>query len=156
MSEHAEQFRVLYRDLRITDQRKFYEARAEEYTRAHHQGIAVRNALLTLAALAGVVGQFTAGTGRTVAGVAAAVLAALAGAVTAFDTLIGFAPLAKLYGDTAINLAAAEIDWDQARPEDIDAELTRVEEVFRTENGQWGQLVIQNALPESAAGPEGQ
>ena len=151
------QFRALYRDLRIADQRRFYEGRAEEYRRAHRQGVAVRNALLGLAALAGVASQFTTGTGRTVAGVAGAVLAALAGAVTAFDALIGFGPLAKLYEDAAINLAEAEIDWNVAPAERLPAELARVEQVFRTENGQWGQLAAQRPPQDAAVGaPETQ
>jgi len=152
--DRSAQFRALYKHSRITDQRRFYEDRAAEYQRAHRQAIGVRNTLLGLAVLAGVAGQFTSGGGRTAAGVAAAVLAALAGAVTAFEALIGFAPLAKLYEDTAVNLALAEIDWDEAPPEDLPAQLDRVEQVFRTENGQWGQLARQDQPASTSTGAQ--
>ncbi|MBN6050990.1 SLATT domain-containing protein, partial [Nonomuraea sp. RK-328] len=146
-------FRALYRELRIADQQAFYHARADEYAAAHRQALMARNLLLFLSALAGVAGQFAAGTGRAACGVAAAVLAALAGAMTGFEALIGFAQLEKLYGDAALNLDAAAIDWDAAGPDtDVTAEVDRIEQIFRTENGQWGQLLVQKE--ESAALPE--
>ncbi|QFY11296.1 SLATT domain-containing protein [Nonomuraea phyllanthi] len=145
MTERQAQFRALYRDLRIGEQRGFYERRSEEYGRARHQAIVVRNVLLVLAALAGVAGQVATGTGRAFCGVAAAVLAALAGAVTAYEALIGFAQLRKLYGDAALNLRAAALDWDAAGPDDdVAPQIDRIEQIFRTENGQWGQLMVQN------------
>ncbi|MEV0199764.1 SLATT domain-containing protein [Nonomuraea sp. NPDC050691] len=146
-------FRALYRELRIADQQAFYHARADEYAAAHRQALMARNLLLFLSALAGVAGQFAAGTGRAACGVAAAVLAALAGAMTGFEALIGFAQLEKLYGDAALNLDAAAIDWDAAGPgADVTAEMDRIEQIFRTENGQWGQLLVEKE--ESAASPE--
>jgi hypothetical protein len=153
--DRTAQFRALYKDWRIADQRKFYEGRAEEYQRAHRQAIRVRNVLLALAAVAGAVSQFVSGTGRTASGVTGAVLAALAGAVTAFEALIGFGPIAKLYEDAAINLALAEIDWDHASADELPAELERVEQVFRTENGQWGQLTVQQPQAAPAGQQEG-
>jgi hypothetical protein len=154
VSNRAAQFRALYRDLRIADQARFYNNRSAEYEQAHRQAIMVRNTLLLLAAVAGVAGQFTSGTGRAGLGVAAAVLAALAGAVTAFEALIGFPQLQKLYNDAAINLAEAGIDWDAAGPDgEVQAEVERVEQIFRAENGQWGQLVVKGiARPAPAAG----
>jgi hypothetical protein len=148
----------LYRTLRIADQRKYYEDRRREYEQASGQAIVVRNTLLVLAALAGVAGQLTTGTGRALSGVTAAVLAALAGGVTAFEGLIGFAQLRKLYNDAALNLAEAEIDWDAAGPGgDLEAEVERVEQILRSENGQWGQLVIESTPKEApTAGTEGQ
>ncbi|MEV0164765.1 SLATT domain-containing protein [Nonomuraea fuscirosea] len=139
------QFRAFYRELRVDDQRAFYEAREREYDRAHHQSILVRNTLLLLlSALLGVAGQFSTGTGRAACGVAAAVLAALAGAVTAFEALIGFAQLRKLYGDTAGNLRAAALDWQAAGPgAGVEERVERIERIFRTENGRWGQLMLQ-------------
>jgi hypothetical protein len=154
------QFRAFYRELRVDDQRAFYEAREREYDRAHHQSILVRNTLLLLSALLGVAGQFSTGTGRAACGVAAAVLAALAGAVTAFEALIGFAQLRKLYGDTAGNLRAAALDWQAAGPgAGVEERVERIERIFRTENGRWGQLMLQRqeGTPPDAgpdAGPD--
>lgn len=145
------QFRALYRELRIADQRRFYEERQREYQRAHQQAIVIRNVFLGLAAGAGLAGQVVAGGGgRSLCGVAATVFAALAGAVTAYETLIGFASLDKLYQDAALNLKRAEVDWDDAGPgSNLAADVERVEQIFRTENGQWGQLVVQG-LPQVA------
>jgi hypothetical protein len=147
MSDRAAQFRVLYRHLRIADQQEFYESRSKEYADAHRQALVLRNVLLLLSAAAGVAGQLVAGTGRAGLSVIAAVLAALAGAVTAFETLIGFPKLKKLFEDAALNLSAAKIDWDAMEPDrDATADVERVEKIFRTENGQWGQLVTEGAV----------
>jgi hypothetical protein len=143
MIDRTAEFRGLYKRLRIADQRDFYEKRSHEYDRAHRQAIAVRNTLLACAALAGIVGQLLSETGRTWAGLTAAVLAALATVVTAFESLIGFGPLSKLYRDAAINLAEAEVGWG-ATGSDLAADVEKVESVFRSENGHWGQLAIQN------------
>jgi SMODS and SLOG-associating 2TM effector domain 1 len=146
VSARAEQFRALYKELRIADQQIYYSDRTEEYKRAHGQVIIVRYVLLITAAAAGLGGQLTTGTGRAGLGVVAALLAALAGALTAFEALIGFPQLSKLYNDAALNLAEAEIDWDAARPDgDLTGQVDRVERIFRLENGQWGQLVIEHA-----------
>ncbi|WP_045746842.1 SLATT domain-containing protein [Actinoplanes rectilineatus] len=137
--------RVLYRELRVTDQLEFYRQRATEYTRAARQAIAVRNTLLGLAATVGAAGQFIEGTGRVATGVAAAVLAAMAAAITAYETLIGFTPIAKLYEDAADSLEEADLHWDTG--DDMAAEVDRIETVFHTEAGRWGQLTIQTTPP---------
>lgn len=153
MTDRARQFRDLYKEMRIAHQRGWYEQRSDEYKRASQQAILARNVLLILAALAGLAGQATTGTGRAAAGVVAALLAALAAAVTVFESLIGFAQLSKLYNDALLNLKAAEIDWDSTGPhDDLAAEVGRVEQIFRTENGQWGQLVIEGTPKDAAAG----
>jgi SMODS and SLOG-associating 2TM effector domain 1 len=155
VSARAAQFRALYKELRIADQQTYYGNRTEEYKRAHSQAMTVRYVLLIAAAVAGLGGQLTAGTGRAGLGVVAALLAALAGALTAFEALIGFPQLAKLYNDAALNLAEAEIDWDAARSDgDLGAQVDRVERIFRVENGQWGQLVTEHA-PKTTPNTEG-
>lgn len=146
MTGREEQFRRFYQELRIADQRDWYEQRGTEYRRASRQAISARNILLTLAAVAGVAGQFVDGTGRTAAGIAAATFAALATAVTAYESLMGFGSLAKLYQDAALSLREAEASW--ADGTDID----QVEQIFRSENGQWGQLTIQSRPLETEPG----
>jgi len=152
MSGRDEQFRKLYKDLRIDDQLDFYEKRGREYKQANQQAIVVRTVLLALAALAGLVAQLATGTGRAALGVVAALLAALAAAVTAYESLIGFTQLDKLYNDAALNLEAEGIGWMSAGPHDLEAELGKVEQIFSSENGQWGQLVIEGTPKEPAAG----
>ena len=106
MSDRNAAVREVYRSLRIAEQLAYYRNLADEYTRANEQAILVRNTLLSVAAVAGAAGQFTGGNGRVAAGVTAAALAAIAGAVTAWETLVGFAPMAKLYDDAALSLEA--------------------------------------------------
>ena len=156
MTARDGEFRDLYRELRIADQRTYYDARSNEYADAHRQTIVVRNALLLLAAVAGIAGQLLSGSGRAGLSVVAAVLAALAGAVTAFEALIAFPQLHKLYDDAALNLATAAIDWDAGADGDLAAEFERVEQIFRAENGQWGQLVIEGTQKAPPAAKEGE
>src|SRR5262249_19521611 len=133
MTGRAEQFRELYKYLRIVDQLDFYEKRGREYKKANQQAIVLRTVLLALAALPGLVAQLATGTGRAALGVVAALLAAMAAAVTAYESLIGFTQLDKLYSDAALNLQAVGIDWDSAGPHDLEAELGKTEEIFRSE-----------------------
>lgn len=151
MTGRAEQFHRLFLALRIEDQRAFYTRRSTEYRRAHEQAVVVRNVLLLGAATAGGVGQFVPDRVRAILGVVGAVLGALAAAVTAYETLIGFPQLEKLYADAARNLKEAAIDWKEADPEgDLTAEVERVEDVFRSERGQWGQLIVKSAAEPPA------
>jgi hypothetical protein len=155
VNERAEQFHRLFLTLRIEAQRDYYLARSAEYRAAHEQAIVVRNVLLLAAALAGGVGAFVeSGTARAALGVASAVLSALAAAVTAYETLVGFPHLDKLYTDAARNLEEAAIDWRSVDPEaDLTADVERVESIFRSERGQWGQLVLRSG---AAAVPPGE
>lgn len=147
MNDRDREFRRFYATSRIRDQRTYYADRATEYKDAHRQVVIVRNLLLLAAALAGVIGQLD-GTPRAAWAVAAAILGSLAGAITGFESLIGFPQLEKLYTDAERNLDEAEIDWDAADPNaDISAEIERVEAIFRSEIGQWGQLVVKSATP---------
>ena len=146
MTDRDGEFQAIYHALRIEDQKRYYDNRCEEYEAAHRQTVVLRNALLVLAALAGVAGQFTGPTARGVLAVVAAVLGALAAAVTGFEALIGFPQLSKLYSDAACNLAEAEIDWtNRTRDADLGRDVDRVEQVFAKEIGQWGQLVSEAA-----------
>ncbi len=117
MTARDEEFRDLYRDLRIDDQAGWYASRSAEYKSAHQQAVYARNWLITLAGLLGVVGQIWSGTPRAALGVVAAVLAALAGTVAAYDALLDFPKLQKLYGDAALNVTEVGIDWADAPAE---------------------------------------
>lgn len=153
MTARDRQFRALYRRMRIDDQRVYYAARAREYRAAHEQVVLVRNGLLMAAAVAGVVSQAVHGTARAAWAIGAAVLGALAGAVTAYESLIGFPQLTKLYSDAERNLEEAGIDWDEPGA-DLAREIERVEWVFRSERGQWGQLVVRAASATDPAGED--
>jgi hypothetical protein len=144
MTGRATEFHALYRELRIKDQRQYYQDRRDANLAAHRQAIWVRTTLLVLAGLAGAAGQAVSGTARVWLAIVAAVLVALAGAVTAYGALMGFPRLAKLYSDAELNLAEAEIDWEALEPHgDLANGIDRVEQIFRKENGHWGQLVVE-------------
>ena len=147
MTERTAQFHALYGDLRINAQLEFYNDRRKEYAKGASQAAATRNGLLYLASVVGVVAQFFDGTTRAAVSVGAGVLAAFAGAVTAYGALIGFEQLEKLYGDASRGLDEAAVEWGRAA---TDEEFDRVEQVFRTENGQWGQLVLESAAQAEA------
>ena len=56
--------------------------------------------------------------------------------------------------DAARNLEEAKVDWEDVDPTTIPVdEIARVEDVFRSERGQWGQLVVKQApsLPTAPA-----
>jgi hypothetical protein len=152
--DRAREFHDLYTALRIRGQLEFYRGRRDEYARANRQAIVVRNMLLVGAAIAGAASQLADGGGRAGCAVAGAVLGALAAAVAAYAALIGFPQLEKLYSDAARNLEEADLDWSDLDPAtDLTSEIERVEGVFRSEIGQWGQLIVKDA-PIVAAPPE--
>jgi hypothetical protein len=157
MTGRGREFYRLFLELRIEDQLQYYQARRDEYAAAHRQAVILRTALLLAAGAAGIVGQSTTGTARAAWAVGGALLAALAAAVTAFETLIGFPQLEKLYRDAARNLEEAKADWEDVDPDAIpEAEVVRVEDVFRSERGQWGQLIVKSAAapPPKAPSPQ--
>ena len=48
----------------------------------------------------------------------------------------------------------AKLDWQDLDPDSVSvAEFERVEDVFRSERGQWGQLVVKSAAPAPPAAP---
>ena len=146
MTTRTDQFRAIYLEHRLVDQQEYYRQRVDEYERAHRQALGVRNVLFVLSAMAAGASQITDDRARGEFGALAAVLAALAGAVTAYESLIGYPSLLKIFHDAWVSLQAARIDWDLP-DDDVEHSIRRVEQVFRSENGQWGQL----AVPEPGA-----
>ena len=55
------------------------------------------------------------------------------------------------------SISRTQIDWDAAPSDDLAADVERVEQIFRTEGGQWGQLLAERAPraapPTVAGGP---
>jgi hypothetical protein len=142
--ERTAAFRRLYSEARIADQGRYYRDRQEEYEAASRQAVLWRNVFLVAASVAGVVGtSVPSHTGRTWLGLTAAVGAALAAVLAAWETLMGFGPNAKLYRDAAINLDEHGLDEDT----DLAEQVRAVESVFRRENSRWGQLSQQSAKP---------
>ncbi|MEV4516677.1 hypothetical protein AB0K00_47965 [Dactylosporangium sp. NPDC049525] len=147
MTDRDTQFRELYETHRIQEQQRFLEMRRDEFRNAYKQGVRLRNGLLVLSAVVGAGAQVFTGpnsaTARGVAGLIAALIAAIAGAVAGYSALMGFSSLRRSYADARKGVSSAGHLWREA-PDDPEA-LLRVEEVLRTENGHWGQLVLRNA-----------
>lgn len=141
MTERNAEFAALYTQDRLLDQLDFYHKRRVEAEGARDQAIGAKAVLLGLAAVAGVVGAAYPGA-RSALAIAAAFLAALATALSAYQSLYAFPRLAKLYKDAETSLTAlralglsVELEASEFR-----ARVELIETVFRQENGQWGQL----------------
>jgi hypothetical protein len=66
--------------------------------------------------------------------------------------VISFGRLEKLHADAAHYLAETALDWDKIDPQaGLTAEVGRVEEVPRIENGQRGQLVVESTPARAPA-----
>jgi hypothetical protein len=141
VTDRNAEFVALYTEDRLLDQLNFYNKRYIEAENARDQAIGAKAALLGLAAVAGVAGAAYPDI-RSAMAIAAAFLAALATALTAYQSLYAFPRLAKLYKDAEISLTAlrafglgAELEASELR-----ARVELIETVFTQENGQWGQL----------------
>jgi SMODS and SLOG-associating 2TM effector domain 1 len=143
----------LYARCRLDDQLRYYKGRARMYERATAQ-LAVCSAVVlvagsTAAALAG----------REIAqaelwAVLAAVFPAVATLLTAFGGLFAFDQQAKLYEDAARALQrlkrdAPDLAGAQDPGEALRVYVERVEDVFRSEQAQWGQFASEQKPPAS-------
>jgi hypothetical protein len=147
MNDQQQQFLSLYRDFRHKDQAKFYRMRSEEFEKAHSQAVYVAAALMALTAI---ISYLTAANMIEVkwAAVVAVSLPAISAALTAYNGLYSFESQSMLYRDALNALGEAEAigyDAEQATGAEAEAEITayvnQVEEIFRKEQGQWGQLI---------------
>lgn len=157
MTSRAEQVLELYREARVRDQLRYYEGRRAAFTRAYGQLLVVSAVLLgatsTVSALAG-----TEIAGKVVWAVLAAVLPAVSTALAAYGTLFGFDRHAKLYDDAVRSLDRLD-EPDLAQAADADTAVTsyiaQVEDVLRSEQSQWGQLVSERRPGEETSPADG-
>lgn len=146
---------AFYRLCRIEDQLKYYDGRRLEYDRAVSQLGGASAVVLALgassAALAGAsVGRFE------IWAVLAAVFPAIATVLAAYGALYAFEHQMKVYADAL--KAVRRIDRE---PPDLEAArdpasllreyVERTEDIFRREQGQWGQLVSESHEPTSSS-----
>lgn len=152
MTDPRRQLEV-YRLCRIDDQLKFYGDRRHEYESAISQLGAVSGLVLALGAASAALAGASVG-GHEIWAIMAAVLPATATAVAAYGALYAFEQQAKIYADAV--KALRRIDRE---PPDLNEAtdpatavreyVERAEEIFRREQGQWGQLISE------ARGPTG-
>jgi hypothetical protein len=135
----------VYRLCRIDDQLKYYGDRRLEYDRAISQLGAVSGLVLALGATsAALAGASVAG--HEIWAIMAAVLPATATALAAYGALYAFEQQAKIYAD-----AVKAVRLIDREPPDLEGAtdpatavreyVERAEEIFRREQGQWGQLI---------------
>jgi conflict system pore-forming effector with SLATT domain len=148
---------AFYQRCRVAHQRAWYQGRCQEFEQARRQLVNVTGALLIATAVFSGLGVFNVvGLGQLWA-VLAAVLPAFATGLGAFGSLYAFERHAKLYGDavnalrkaTAVAPEAGDMD-DEALTRALHVYVQQVEDIFRREQGQWGQLAAD--VPSAGSG----
>ncbi|HZS03981.1 MAG TPA: SLATT domain-containing protein [Blastocatellia bacterium] len=163
MTERDKQFLTLYQTHRYEDQKRWYDQREQEFESAHRQGVILTVSLLALTAIVSVMpdGWLWSKQVWTVLGV---VLPALSTALSAYTALYAFKQQARLYQDASRALHRTEAADPNLSPASGDAAYHRqlvtyvaqVEDIFRKEQGQWGQLIneIKRLEPPAEKKPE--
>jgi hypothetical protein len=149
MNARDEQFLALYQRHRFEDQQQWYEQRRAEFEAAHSQVVTVTAGLMVLAAAAAALASTNVGELKSLWSVLAVIFPSLSTALVAYNGLYTFEQQAKLYRDAANTLLRARADaptLQQELPETrysdaLRAYVEQTEEIFRREQGQWGQLV---------------
>jgi hypothetical protein len=144
VSDRSQQFVEVYTRARVEDQRDYYRRRAEDFQRSHRQLLLISSIVFGLSGAAGLVAGLDV-PGKLIWAIVAAVLPAITTAIAAYDGLYAFERLTKLYTDAARNLRLVEAPKLADSPGDratIANFVVQVEEIFKRERGQWGQLEV--------------
>lgn len=149
MSNRQKQFLNLYKTFRHDDQVRWYKARHAEFEKATKQAVILAGALMFLTAMVSVLTTTNLFWPKPVWAVLSVILPALSTAFTAYNSLFAFEQQSKFYQDAyrALHKAEASVyELRQAANEAdhearLEAYVNQVEEVFRKEQGQWGQLI---------------
>ena len=142
MIQHPQEVMDLYKMYRLDGQvRDFYTLRSEEYRSAFRQSLVSKSVLLALGAIAGALAGANVGGDRVVWSVLAATFPALSTALVAYDGLISYERLAKLYGDVVGSVGRVDRpSGPNLQAPDVTDYVATVEGIFLREQGQWGQL----------------
>jgi hypothetical protein len=149
MSDRNKQFMSLYQTYRYEHQRNFYDERSKEFKSAHRQIILLTGLIMFFTAVtATLTAAIDAPDLKPVLAVLAVVFPALSTALAAYSQLFAFEQQSKLYQDAerALHRALADApdikqgisadEYDSA----VGVYVNEIEEIFRKEQGQWGQL----------------
>lgn len=154
MTDPRRQLEV-YRLCRIDDQLKFYGDRRLEYDRAISQLGAVSGLVLALGGTSAALAGASVG-GHEIWAVMAAVFPAIATVLAAYGALYAFEQQAKIYADAV--RAVQRIDRERPDLEGaadpamaVREYVDRAEEIFRREQGQWGQLISEVRGPPGSS-----
>jgi len=160
MSERSRQALTLYREARVADQLDYYRRTSAEYDRAGAQSVALSAVLLSLTTLAGTLAGLEI-SGKMGWAIAAAVIPAVSTALAAYDAIIGFERVSKLFGDAMRSLRLVEepdlagIAGGAEAAAEVAAYAGAVEDVLLKEQSQWGQLTGEIEVPGTDEGPSG-
>jgi len=147
---------ALYKKQRLHFQDSYYARRAAEYM---HNADFMLRLTATVMGISAMISALSAGTDKPIYAFLTALLPALAGMVSAFQSLYQWQRQAKLYEETRLALRKAELvmpDPDFPRPESPAEQFTNlvqeVEAVLRNEAQQWGQLINVQTSASSEGG----
>jgi hypothetical protein len=150
MTERDRRFMELYRKYRFDDQRLFYDDRRSEFEAARDESGWLMSLLMILTGAASALASAPdlGGLGWLWS-VLAITFPALATALAAFTNLYAFERQGKIYGDAANSLLYARGDAPELHPpmddsafhQAMGAHVQQVEQILRTEQAQWGQLI---------------
>lgn len=156
MATREREFLSLYQKYRYDDQLDFYDTHVAEFKKAQAQAKWGGIGLMTIATLAGAVASFSPGSPlRPISLVIAAFCLILYTGLTAYTALYAFDQQKKLYEDTAYKLSKAhtmapdvqgELS-EQEFAEQLRRYVSEVEDIYHTEQGQWGQLAGEMMRP---------
>lgn len=161
MNDRNTQFWKLYQQYRFEDQQKWYEARQAEFEKARDQANTLNVVLLALAAVAGVLAAANILGLREWWSVLGVIFPALSTAISGYDGLYSFERQARLYEDAANALHYTRADAPDLKPQmgsadyplALNSYILQVENIFRREQGQWGQLISEIKLHDPPAAP---
>ena len=149
MTEGDQQFLALYRKHRFEDQRAFYDSRRREFETARDQVLWLTAVFMVLTAAVAALASANVGGLKSLWAVLAVAFPALSTALAAYNALYAFERQAKIYGDAANALLRARADSPDLKPamdnaafqEALRAHIGQIEQILRTEQAQWGQLI---------------
>ena len=149
MTEGDQQFLALYRKHRFEDQRAFYDSRRREFETARDQVLWLTAVFMVLTAAVAALASANVGGLKSLWAVLAVAFPALSTALAAYNALYAFERQAKIYGDAANALLRARADSPDLKPvlddaafqQALRAHIEQIEQILRTEQAQWGQLI---------------
>jgi hypothetical protein len=130
-----------YRTYRIMDQVVYYTRQAERYERARRRALALTSLLFVLATLFGALGAVDE-THRGLWAFMAAGLAALATAVTGYESAFSFEVLARQYRDTVAALKLTEAQGPAPTDPSPIEYINGIELILRSEVETWSRLSV--------------
>jgi hypothetical protein len=160
MRERDQQFLALYRKHRFENQRAFYDGRRREFETARDQVLWLIAVFMVLTAAVAALASANVGGLKSLWSILAIAFPALSTALSAYNALYAFERHAKIYGDAANALLRARADSPDLKPpmddaafqEALRAHVGQIEQILRSEQAQWGQLIgeIKPAAPRQS------